>query len=712
MTSASAKSAKGKLALSDAQRAKVESNKLIARARKRDMQDVHSSGVAENPCEPTSASALTSAQVEMIAAKREAAIVRKRAREQQKEANRVKAADTRLRKSELNEAKQRAEFSKFRKLNDPFYTDSEDEGAVAENAPVALQLGAPPTRSGEAPSRGSSGADVGESRNPTEADTSYADPVIMAANETVFLTSLAQLDDQGDSRPGSSSDPSGTAAREPMAENCGAGQVTRDPEEDPGLRCSLPADRRNCQGADDQVVSDLSNNTERGDAKAPPRLTDLMPTNATTGGEEGGNKRTVESDSTAAGEPSTEGPSEKRPKTGNGSDDANSTGSVIRDPLENPGLRPSCPAGRRNSQGTECQVGSKPNTQERTVDTSTERPTEAILPCSLDSGGEAGGSKRSVENAPSASDQQVAEAPNDKRPRMGSGFDVASNTETVIRDPSENPGLRPSRPAGRRNSQGTECQVVSKLNAQERAVDTSTERPTEAILPRNLDSGGEAGSSKRSVENVSSASGKQAAEVPNDKRSRMGRDVDAASNTETVIRDPTENPGLRPSLPAGRRNSQGAERQVVSDFNLQERAVDTSTGRPAGSMLPCNLDSGGSSDDESCEELEWPDDADSELVHQTKRLTQLDSTWEQSFQNFEAEQVPPVRLVDAGVALEVTCPFLHHRTADLQDLLELDRDGIPVTWPHDLDARVAKLILRERAFLDNAARSPDRARAS
>ena len=159
------------------------------------------------------------------------------------------------------------------------------------------------------------------------------------------------------------------------------------------------------------------------------------------------------------------------------------------------------------------------------------------------------------------------------------------------------------------------------------------------------------------------------------------------------------------------------ECQVVSDFNLQERAVDTSTGRPAESVLPCNLDSGGSSDDESCDELEWPEDADSELVHQTKRLTHLDSTWEQSFQNFEAKQErqaspPPVRLVDAGVSLEATCPFLHHRTDDIQELLDLDRDGIPVTWPHDLDARVAKLILRDRALLENAARSPDRARAS
>ena len=72
--------------------------------------------------------------------------------------------------------------------------------------------------------------------------------------------------------------------------------------------------------------------------------------------------------------------------------------------------------------------------------------------------------------------------------------------------------------------------------------------------------------------------------------------VDCKKNIgEEVIRDPVENPGLRDSVPAARRNSQGTHHQVVSSPHPSERIGVPTPLRPEDQMLPCNADLGGES---------------------------------------------------------------------------------------------------------------------
>ena len=168
---------------------------------------------------------------------------------------------------------------------------------------------------------------------------------------------------------------------------------------------------------------------------------------------------------------------------------------------------------------------------------------------------------------------------------------------------------------------------------------------------------------------------------------------------------------------------------MVSDFNLQERAVDTSTGRPAESVLPCNLDSGGGSartreqrtadSGSSCDsspeakrnrtEESPPETTDKcDLVDM-----QLGDDWEASFVAFsKRKQAKKHREETDEAPPDVGCPYEHHPTEEIMELLDLDKDGIPVSWPQGLDPRVAKLIVQDRAKRVNAARSPERARAS
>ena len=157
---------------------------------------------------------------------------------------------------------------------------------------------------------------------------------------------------------------------------------------------------------------------------------------------------------------------------------------------------------------------------------------------------------------------------------------------------------------------------------------------------------------------------------------------------------------------------------MVSELNSQERAVDTSTERPAESVLPCNFDSGGNqSEVHGQEPIHSDSGSESERPPGQKRCKlkemQLGDDWEASFVAFSAKQEANEKQEEtASISPIAACPFLHHKTDDILELLDLDKDGIPVTWPPDLDARVAKVILRDRALLENAARSPDRARAS
>ena len=88
---------------------------------------------ADAPTPPPAIPVVTPAIREAIEVKRAEAMRRKQAREELAASNRLKAAATKRRRMELQEQKNQREFMEYRKLNDPFYTDSEDEeGGVAE----------------------------------------------------------------------------------------------------------------------------------------------------------------------------------------------------------------------------------------------------------------------------------------------------------------------------------------------------------------------------------------------------------------------------------------------------------------------------------------------------------------------------------------------------------------------------------------------------
>ena len=46
-------------------------------------------------------------------------------------------------------------------------------------------------------------------------------------------------------------------------------------------------------------------------------------------------------------------------------------------------------------------------------------------------------------------------------------------------------------------------------------------------------------------------------------------------------------------------------------------------------------------------------------------------------------------------------------TPDLRDLLDMEADGLPVSWPAGLDERVARLVLQQRAFEATLQLPPD-----
>ena len=97
----------------------------------------------EAPHHPQPVVILTSLQVEQIAAKRAATISRKHKRELQIAANKVKAADTKRRKLELNRVKQQEAVHEFRRLNDPFFTDDENEDADMQPEPEVMNINRP-----------------------------------------------------------------------------------------------------------------------------------------------------------------------------------------------------------------------------------------------------------------------------------------------------------------------------------------------------------------------------------------------------------------------------------------------------------------------------------------------------------------------------------------------------------------------------------------
>ena len=66
-------------------------------------------------------------QRDQIAVNREKAMGEKRKRDAQVAQNRLKAESTKRRKAEIEDERRRQEFHEFRRLNDPFYTDSEEE---------------------------------------------------------------------------------------------------------------------------------------------------------------------------------------------------------------------------------------------------------------------------------------------------------------------------------------------------------------------------------------------------------------------------------------------------------------------------------------------------------------------------------------------------------------------------------------------------------
>lgn len=76
---------------------------------------------------------VTPANREAIAVKRAEAMRRKQAREALAASNRLKAAATKRRRIELQQQQNQRDFHEYRKHNDPFYTDSEEEeGGVAD----------------------------------------------------------------------------------------------------------------------------------------------------------------------------------------------------------------------------------------------------------------------------------------------------------------------------------------------------------------------------------------------------------------------------------------------------------------------------------------------------------------------------------------------------------------------------------------------------
>ena len=78
---------------------------------------------------------------------------------------------------------------------------------------------------------------------------------------------------------------------------------------------------------------------------------------------------------------------------------------------------------------------------------------------------------------------------------------------------------------------------------------------------------------------------------------------------------------------------------------------------------------------------------------------QLEDAWRSSFLHKNAETLEHRNLPQAEEVCEVLeSPF---ETTAIEDLLELSDAGEPVSWPSGLDARIAKLILKQRRLAEN-----------
>ena len=289
--------------------------------------------------------------------------------------------------------------------------------------------------------------------------------------------------------------------------------------------------------------------------------------------------------------------------------------------------------------------------------------------------------------------------------------------EVVTKDPGENLGLRLGFPARRRNSQGAHSQVVSLQHSQrgQDGVRTPSCPPDRIRSPSSA--GGDLDPER------------EAEPIADDLSSNSSTSSSSSSSdTEEVVRDPHENPGLRLGDPASRRNSQGTAEQVVSPHRssggqegalaplcpqdqilpsvpaggYRARGTDESSSRK---KLKLNTSDDGETRDATALNLDQEsiDDSEPEDAEPEAELS-IEPEWETSFASFllakrrrtQEEPEPQANPATAHAEPSNAEPFSDLQSDELSDLLDLASDGIPVSWPKGLDERIVKLILAKR----------------
>ena len=394
----------------------------------------------------------------------------------------------------------------------------------------------------------------------------------------------------------------------------------------------------------------------------------------------------------------------------------NGTEVVTKDPAENLGLRHGLPASRRNSQGAHNQVASFQNRKGRQDGARTPScPHERTLPPPS-----AGGDS---ENRA----EQTAESSADARSRSNSSSSTSSSsssdTEEVVRDPLENPGLRLGIPASRRNSQGKADQVVSAQSPRGRQeVAQASPCPQDQMLLAPLAGGdeqqrtGTEGSyerrsqdqlnendcKKRRVDTASSNTvGNSTASVDGtlDDQPASGSSPASSSRSQPEASTPAESrpPTCRPA---------GPKRVALAPGVFAPGPTQSAIGAPGGAFSGLGADAAPISPEEpaaraelSNQEQPYSDSSD-HSDHEDAELS-IDPDWEASFVTFlqakrrrteEKEFKPIPEHTDPSSAELVP----HLSSDELSELVELARDGIPVCWPKGMDERIAKTILANR----------------